>query len=147
MRKSAAHVCSQSHFVSPARLQLVSFQDNNPLIALSKTASPCDILAVRPYMRVVFDWDRSKARVNLAKHSITFEEARTVFLDPRTITERDENHSEREERLISIGMSGSGRLLTVIHAETYESPNTWVVRLISARKVTTAERRKYEQQE
>ena len=98
-------------------------------------------------MRVVFDWDRSKARANLAKHGLTFEEARTVFLDPKTITERDENHSDREERLISVGMSGSGRLLTVIHTETDESPNTWVVRLISVRKVTTAERRKYEQQE
>lgn len=98
-------------------------------------------------MRVIFDWDRSKARVNLAKHRVTFEEARTVFLDRLTITERDETHSDAEERLISIGMSSSGRLLAVIHTEAYESPNTWVIRLISSRKATTAERRKYERQE
>ena len=98
-------------------------------------------------MRVVFDWDRRKARTNLAKHRVSFDEAKTVFLDRLALTECDEKHSSDENRLITLGASSVGRLLTVIHAEVYEAPDTVVVRLISSRKATSSERRRYEQQE
>ena len=98
-------------------------------------------------MRIIFEWDRSKAHSNYAKHRVSFAEARTVFLDPFALTEQDEQHSDDEVRLISIGISSAGRLLTVVHTEIHEVPDTLVVRLISSRKATTAERRNYEQKE
>lgn len=108
----------------------------------------CDIIAmVRFFMRIIFEWDRSKAHSNYAKHRVSFAEARTVFLDPFALTEQDEQHSDDEVRLISIGISSAGRLLTVVHTEIHEVPDTLVVRLISSRKATTAERRNYEQKE
>lgn len=98
-------------------------------------------------MRIVFEWNRNKARSNVAKHRVSFEEARTIFLDRLTLTQRDEEHFDEEDRLISIGVSSAGRLLTVVHFETYEAPDTQIVRIISARKVTTTELTKYEKQE
>ncbi len=98
-------------------------------------------------MHVVFEWDRAKARTNRAKHRVSFEEASTVFLDPTALTMRDEVHSGDEDRLITIGISGAGRLLMVAHTEVYEAPDTVVVRLISSRRAATAERREYEQRE
>lgn len=98
-------------------------------------------------MRIIFEWDRSKARSNFAKHRVSFDEARTVFLDPFALTEQDEQHSEDEVRLISVGISSAGRLLTVVHTETHEAPDTLVLRLISSRKATTAERSSYDKRE
>ncbi len=98
-------------------------------------------------MRIIFEWDRSKASSNLAKHRVSFDEARTVFLDPFALTEQDEQHSDDEVRLISVGISSAGRLLTVVHTEIHEAPDTLVVRLISARKATTVEHRNYERRE
>jgi uncharacterized DUF497 family protein len=73
-------------------------------------------------MKVVFDWDRNKARANAAKHRVSFEEARTIFLDRLTLTRRDEEHSDKEDRLVSIGMSSTGRLLMVVHTEMNVKP-------------------------
>lgn len=97
-------------------------------------------------MKIIFDWDRNKARVNATKHRVSFEEARTVFLDRLTLTQRDEEHSDEEDRLISIGVSSAGRLLMIVHTEMYEAAAIVVVRIISARKATTAERIRYEKQ-
>lgn len=98
-------------------------------------------------MKIIFDWDRNKARINTAKHRISFEEARTIFLDRLTLTRRDEEHSDEEDRLISIGLSSAGRLLMVVHTEIYEIPDILVVRIISVRKATTAEHTRYEKQQ
>ena len=98
-------------------------------------------------MKIIFDWDRNKARINTAKHRISFEEARTIFLDRLTLTRRDEEHSDEEDRLISIGLSNAGRLLMVVHTEIYEIPDILVVRIISVRKATTAEHTRYEKQQ
>jgi uncharacterized protein len=87
-----------------------------------------------------FEWDESKARINLKKHRISFEEAKTVFNDPFLITFPDPEHSEDEERYLSIGLSVRERVLVVVHLERHEN-----IRLISGRKATPRERRFYEQ--
>jgi len=86
-----------------------------------------------------FEWDEDKAQSNLKKHGISFEEAATIFNDRRIATASDPDHSEDEERYVSLGMSVILRLLTVIH--TYRVPR---IRLISARKATKAEKKNYE---
>ena len=86
-----------------------------------------------------FEWDDDKAKSNLKKHGVSFEEAATIFNDPRIATISDPDHSEQEERFVSLGMSFIQRLLSVIHTERAER-----TRLISARKATKSERKTYE---
>ncbi len=86
-----------------------------------------------------FEWDDEKAKSNLKKHGVSFEEGATIFNDPKLATISDPDHSEGEERFVSIGVSVVRRLLTVIHAYRTER-----VRLISARKATKAEKKNYE---
>ena len=88
-----------------------------------------------------FEWDDEKAESNLKKHRVSFEEAATIFNDPKVATISDPDHSETEERYVSIAMSMIVRLLTVVHAYRKER-----IRLISARKATKAEKKKYENQ-
>jgi uncharacterized DUF497 family protein len=64
-----------------------------------------------------FEWDREKAKKNLKKHKVLFEEAMTVFYDPLSATFDDMDHSDDEERLITIGYSSRSRLLVVSHTE------------------------------
>lgn len=91
---------------------------------------------------------RGRAHIVMVKwRPLSFEEARTVFLDPMALIMRDEVHSGDEDRLITIGISGAGRLLMIVHTEVYEAPDTVVVRLISSRRAATADRRVYEQRE
>ena len=86
-----------------------------------------------------FEWDDEKEKSNLKKHGVSFEEGATIFNDPRIATISDPDHSEDEERFVSIGISVIRRLLTVIH--TYRTER---IRLISARKATKAEKKNYE---
>lgn len=60
-----------------------------------------------------FAWDRSKAERNRRKHDVTFDEAVTIFFDPRELVTYDPDHSVDEERFVSIGTSALGRLLVV----------------------------------
>ncbi|MGV0027228.1 BrnT family toxin [Phormidesmis priestleyi] len=87
-----------------------------------------------------FDWDKSKAARNLSKHGVSFEEAETVFHNPLYIDFYDPDHSEDEERYLTVGESNRGRLLIVSYTERGDS-----VRLISAREVTQTEREAYEE--
>ncbi|MBI4525017.1 MAG: BrnT family toxin [Deltaproteobacteria bacterium] len=87
-----------------------------------------------------FEWDPRKARENLRKHGVGFDEAATVFGDPLAVTFPDPDHSEMEERLLTFGMSRQRRLLVISH--TVRSPR---VRIISARRVTRHERTIYEE--
>jgi uncharacterized DUF497 family protein len=89
---------------------------------------------------VEFEWDRSKAAGNVRKHGVTFDEAATVFLDELAVSGSDPDHSVSEARYITFGMSSLGRLLAVAH--TYRSGG---IRIISARRVTRAERKIYEE--
>ena len=87
-----------------------------------------------------FEWDPRKAKRNLAKHRVSFEEATTVFLDPLSATGDDPDHSAEENRSITVGVSSSGRLLTVSHTDRDDS-----IRIISARRSTKEEREIYEE--
>ena len=89
---------------------------------------------------VNFEWDKGKAEANLGKHGVSFEEARAVFDDPLYADFYDPDHSDDEHRYIIIGQSKQGRLLLVSYAE-----RGGVLRLISSRGVTPAERRAYEE--
>jgi uncharacterized DUF497 family protein len=95
-------------------------------------------------MQIVFEWDRRKASANLRKHKVSFEEAREVFEDVRSVTFRDAFHSNDEERLITIGMSTSKRVLLVVHTETYQRPDSVIIRIITSRKASRSEREAYE---
>lgn len=87
-----------------------------------------------------FEWDPAKARQNRRKHRVSFHDAATVFGDPLAITYPDPDHSASEQRFITVGMSLRGQILIVAHADREES-----VRIISARKATTRERKDYEE--
>ena len=91
-------------------------------------------------MGYVFEWDRKKAESNARKHGVTFDEASTVFGDPLGLLMPDPDHSLGEERYLVLGMSNQQRLLVVAFAE--RPPLT---RLISARRATRRERRRYEE--
>jgi uncharacterized DUF497 family protein len=91
-------------------------------------------------MSVKFEWDTKKARLNLAKHSVSFEEAATVFGDERSVTIPDPVHSLTEERFVTIGVGDNGKILVVVATERGD-----IVRLISARPASRRERKQYEQ--
>ena len=95
-------------------------------------------------MNLVFEWDRRKARTNVQKHGISFEEAKTVFNDPLLLTYPDDLHSEDEARYISIGYSSQPRLLLVVHTEQATKSEVQI-RIISSRKATRKERQNYEE--
>ncbi len=87
-----------------------------------------------------FEWDKEKAEINLKKHGLSFEEAKTVWDDYFYIDLYDDEHSEEEKRFLIAGESNRNRLLIVSYTETENS-----VRIISARELTPKERRDYEQ--
>jgi uncharacterized protein len=86
-----------------------------------------------------FEWDEEKARSNIAKHNISFDEATSVFDDPLFLTFADPEHSIQEQRFVIMGESARGRLLVVSYTERIGT-----TRLISARPVTRKERKAYE---
>jgi len=92
-----------------------------------------------------FEWDIEKARTNRARHGVSFQEAATVFCDPRMLTVCDEEHSEHEERWITVGTSSTGRVLVVCHTFGDEPQESAVVRVYLARRATRRERRQYEE--
>lgn len=89
---------------------------------------------------LIFEWDEDKARNNLVKHQVSFEEAKTVFGDPLSVTISDPDHSRDEDRYLDIGRSAGDRLLVVVYTE-----RDTAIRLISCRRATQAERRIYEE--
>jgi uncharacterized protein len=91
-------------------------------------------------MDLVFEWDPKKARANLAKHGVSFQEATAVFLDPLAKIFDDPDHSRSESREIIIGHALAGRLLVVCFTERLEA-----VRLFSARPATSRERHDYQE--
>ncbi len=89
---------------------------------------------------ILFDWNVKKARANLKKHKISFEEAKTVFLDPNARMIFDPAHSGNEDRFILLGISSGLRLLVVSHC--YQEDDM-VIRIISARKASKNEQKQY----
>ena len=87
------------------------------------------------------EWDDRKAVSNLRKHRVSFFEAATVFDDPNALIEPDPVHSTEELRAKAIGFSIRNRVLLVVYVERLER-----IRIVSARKATLEERRRYESQ-
>lgn len=90
---------------------------------------------------IEFEWDEKKAKSNLKKHGVSFDEAQTVFFD-EFATQFYDDDSDEEERLILLGMSSQSRILVVVHCE--RGRHTEVLRIISARKATAKERTYYQ---
>ena len=94
---------------------------------------------------MIFEWDIEKAVKNVRKHRVSFEEAKTVFDDPKMRLRYDEEHSQVEDRYIAVGISKKGHLLLVSH--TYLEPEIGApferVRIISARTATPSQEREY----
>lgn len=91
-----------------------------------------------------FEWDSAKATGNQRKHRVSFDLATTVFNDPLMLSIPDEEHSETEDRWLTLGQAENNKLLVVIH--TYQETNTDTanIRIISARLATKHEHRQYE---
>ena len=90
-----------------------------------------------------FEWDPNKAKTNIEKHGISFEEATTVFHDPRALTVYDPDHSNTEDRWITLGISQKGKLLVVCHTYQQTDHHTAAIRIFSSRKTTRTESRQY----
>jgi uncharacterized DUF497 family protein len=89
---------------------------------------------------VVYEWDAAKARANIRKHGLSFDEAATVFLDQLALTFPDPYHSDDEVREITIGHTAAQQVVFVSHVRRSEG-----VRIISARKATRKECEQYEE--
>jgi uncharacterized protein len=91
-------------------------------------------------MSLEFEWDEDKAKKNLNKHDVSFEEASSVFGDPLALTIPDPLHSKEEDRFITLGESHRRRLLVVVSTDRGDK-----IRIISARVATRRERKDYEE--
>jgi len=91
-------------------------------------------------MALTFEWDEEKAKRNVSKHGITFEEGKTIFNDPFAVTIGDPDISEGETRYLDIGLSYRGRIMVVWYTEREHK-----IRIIGCRKATRSERRNYEE--
>ena len=87
-----------------------------------------------------FEWDSAKSIENKRKHGISFEEAQAVFLDENALMIHDPDHSDDEDRFVLLGLSATIRLLAVCHC--YRKSDE-VIRIISARKATRKEQKRY----
>jgi uncharacterized DUF497 family protein len=86
-----------------------------------------------------FEWDVAKARTNLAKHNVAFEESCMVFADVNSLTIDDPQHSQSEKRSITLGLASTSRLLVVVLTE-----RNGKIRIISARRASKKEKEQYE---
>ena len=89
---------------------------------------------------MTYEGDPKKAKSNFRRHGVSFEEAATVFLDPLAITFPDPDHSDEEDREITIGLTTKHRIVFISH-----SPRGGRTRIIGARRATRKERKQYEE--
>lgn len=94
-------------------------------------------------MQYNFEWDPVKAKSNLKKHGISFEEASEIFLDPLQLSMPDNEHSEQEERWITLGNTQAHKLRLVVHTFITYHQDQVTVRIISARPATRHEQKQY----
>jgi len=90
-------------------------------------------------LSLIFEWDENKAEENLQKHNVGFEEAKTVFNDPFSLTVYDRKHSNDEDRYLDIGLSFKRRFIIVSYTEKGKN-----IRIISSRKANKMEQKDYE---
>lgn len=91
---------------------------------------------------IKFEWDKIKNKINIAKHGIGFEEAKTVFYDDNAIVFDDPDHSLEEDRFLILGISTHENICIVSHCYRGEDE---IIRIISARKATKTEIKIYNQ--
>ena len=89
---------------------------------------------------ITFSWDAKKNQANERKHSVSFEEALSVFYDEEALLISDDEHSIEEDRFVLIGRSNLLRILVVCHCYRQEGGE---IRIISARKANNEERKQY----
>lgn len=94
-------------------------------------------------MHYQFDWDPVKERANMRSHRVSFRQAATVFRDPNQLSTSDEEHSDAEDRWVTIGFDSTGVLRVIIHTFEQVEENVCLIRMISARHATSAEERQY----
>ena len=87
-----------------------------------------------------FEWNKNKAEINLKKHDVSFQEAATVFGDKLALTFNDPDHSIDEHRLLTFGLTRTGKYVVVSHTEL-----DTMIRIISARQMTKQEKKIYEE--
>ena len=90
-----------------------------------------------------FEWDARKARLNLRKHKISFERACSVFRDSAAISIYDSEHSDDEDRWITLGLDSHGIMIVVVHTFQEISKESFKIRILSARKATKKETKQY----
>ena len=88
-----------------------------------------------------YEWNLIKEQLNVAKHGVDFEEAKSVFADEFALVLFDEDHLNNEERFLILGMSQKERILLVVHC--YRENDT--IRIISSRKATKSEAKQYKE--
>ena len=96
-------------------------------------------------MRYKFDWDPAKEKTNVRKHKVSFRRAATVFRDPNQLSIYDEEHSEYEDRWITMGIDSGGVLRVVVHTFEQIGESLCEIRIVSARKATSREARRYKE--
>jgi uncharacterized DUF497 family protein len=89
--------------------------------------------------QLTYEWDKRKEASNIKNHGVSFHEASTVFLDPFSMSFYDPDHSDDEERFITLGIATTGKLLFISHTD-----RGTVTRIISAREATKKECEGYE---
>jgi uncharacterized DUF497 family protein len=89
--------------------------------------------------QLTYEWDKRKEATNIKNHGVSFHEASTVFLDLRSMSFYDPDHSDDEDRFVSLGVAATGRILFVSHTDRGA-----VTRIISARAATKKESDGYE---
>jgi uncharacterized DUF497 family protein len=95
-------------------------------------------------MNYNFEWNILKAISNKQKHNVSFESAATVFLDANALTIYDVNHSDFEDRWITMGIAGNNAILVVVHTFKDVTDDSAIIRIISARKATKNEILQYQ---
>lgn len=96
-------------------------------------------------MNYNFEWAPAKAAANLAKHGVSFNRAAQVFLDPLMLSLYDEEHSEADERWITMGVDRNNVLFVVVHTFKESNDDNAMIRIISARRATKHEAQEYEE--
>jgi len=94
-------------------------------------------------LRYRFDWDPAKEKTNIGKHKVSFQRAASVFRDPNQLSIYDKEHSEDEDRWITIGIDSGGVLRVVMHTFEQIEQGLCEIRIISARKAVRREATEY----
>jgi len=96
-------------------------------------------------MNYNFEWDPNKAKTNIIKHKVSFEDATSIFQDENAISIFDEKHSLNEDRWITIGIDLKTKTLVVVHTFIEIDSDNCNIRIISARKATKNEQKAYKE--